>query len=309
MSRSTGGYRPNDRGIQRQAPQAGGRPSGGAPSAQQPSRAPGRRPVYTHPGFDGRIRSFGSANTGLLYDRMADIWSNGNAKLDNRQQDGFLKDIAQQARGAERETQPLLAGLHARRAALWQARGAAEVRVTPAAPLVSGLGMSHALEVGFSWDRNLGVPFLPGSSLKGAARAYAEQWLVAATAKDSPERQALQDEFVRLFGARGAAPDSGCVIIHALYPETPPTLRLDVLNPHFSPYYLEGEAPGDWHAPRPVYFLTAAPGPHWRTAVQPTVRAAEGDAARAAKILAEALTMTGVGGKTALGYGVFAEAR
>ncbi len=309
MSRGAGDGRPGDRSFQGQG-QRGGRPSGGAPTAQRPARraAAGRRPVYAHPGMDGRISSFRSANTGLLYDRMADIWDNGGAKPGEGQRDGFLEDIAQQARGVA-EVATLLAGLHVRRAALWQAGQAAEVRVKPAAPLVSGLGMSHALEVGFSWDRNLGVPFLPGSSLKGAARAYAEQWLVAATAKDSPERQALQDEFVRLFGARGAAPDSGCVIIHALYPETPPTLRLDVLNPHFSPYYLEGEAPGDWHAPRPVYFLTAAPGPHWRTAVQPTVRAAEGDAARAAKILAEALTMTGVGGKTALGYGVFAEAR
>lgn len=38
--------------------------------------------------------------------------------------------------------------------------------------LVAGLGASHVLETGLTLDRNTGLPYLPGSTVKGLARAW-----------------------------------------------------------------------------------------------------------------------------------------
>ncbi|MGH8608166.1 MAG: RAMP superfamily CRISPR-associated protein [Gammaproteobacteria bacterium] len=40
--------------------------------------------------------------------------------------------------------------------------------------LVSGLGNGHPLETGFVWHRTLGMPYLPGSAVKGLVRAWAD---------------------------------------------------------------------------------------------------------------------------------------
>ena len=40
---------------------------------------------------------------------------------------------------------------------------------------VTGLGRSHPVENGFAWHSTLGTPYLPGSSVKGMVRAWAEQ--------------------------------------------------------------------------------------------------------------------------------------
>lgn len=40
--------------------------------------------------------------------------------------------------------------------------------------LVSGLGNGHPFETGFIWHRTLGVPYLPGSAVKGLMRAWAD---------------------------------------------------------------------------------------------------------------------------------------
>ena len=39
---------------------------------------------------------------------------------------------------------------------------------------VTGLGRSHPVENGFAWHPTLGTPCLPGSSIKGAVRAWAK---------------------------------------------------------------------------------------------------------------------------------------
>lgn len=37
---------------------------------------------------------------------------------------------------------------------------------------MTGLGRQHPLENGFTWHPTLGVPYIPGSSLKGLLRAW-----------------------------------------------------------------------------------------------------------------------------------------
>lgn len=243
------------------------------------------------------------ANPGLLYDRAINIWS-GPGKKWKTQPDAkkdFLRTIMVCSAQAMARTAPLLASLHDRRQALWVAMQAKPMEVTLAAPLVSGVGMSHALKTGFVWDRNLGVPYLPGSSLKGAVRAWAAQW----EGRDDGQVRTLFGD-LRDHGA-------GAVVFHDLYPKTPPALRLDVLNPHFKKYYEGESAPGDWLSPEPIFFLTVPPGTAFITAL--TIRTPSQDQSQrqqqeemlndAEELLRQALATIGIGAKTAVGYGLF----
>jgi CRISPR-associated protein Cmr6 len=74
---------------------------------------------------------------------------------------------------------------------------------------------------------------------------------------------------------------------------------LDIMNPHYGPYYQNGEPPGDWHNPVPVIFLVVREG-------IPFIFGVGGKKTGAAEnILKLALKHHGVGAKTALGYGRF----
>ncbi|MBC7288075.1 MAG: type III-B CRISPR module RAMP protein Cmr6 [Armatimonadetes bacterium] len=183
---------------------------------------------------------------------------------------------------------------------------------------VSGLGKSHCLETGFTWDRNLGVPYLPGSSVKGIARAWAQ--LQAATASDAE----MTDKIARIFGpertsqkpgsqSQGAVEDrAGTVIFFAAYPESWPVLEIDVMNPHYGEYYRDPSIPpGDWLSPNPIFFLTVAPGTRFRFAIalRPSAPTdAEKDLDAAWEWLREGLQWLGAGAKTAVGYGYFSSA-
>jgi len=243
-----------------------------------------------------------SANSGLVYDRYADVWSGPPDWKPETPQQGpsaeqqFMMDIAAHAKNTGRNVAPLLSALHRRRAALWHGMGARPIDVALVAPMVSGLGMAHALEVGFVWDRNLGVPYIPATGLKGAARAWALQW-------DALPREAA----LRIFGDL-PDPGAGSIIFHALYPVAPAPLRVDVLNPHAGSYNGKGETPGDWLEPKPVFFLTVPPEVAFRTAVQPRRGTPTTDLDLAERTLRSALALLGVGGKTAVGYGVFTPA-
>ncbi len=300
-----------NRGLGRGGPPRWREPGGGAPGGsrfggrREPSEPPARGvcPIYQQ--AQARTRLPGSewsasTNPGLLHDRYADVWVGPpcwpRPSAQGRQQSPgqrFLQDVASHVGRVGPAVRPLLDSLHQRRARLWQRPPGVVLELQLATPLVSGLGLSHPLESGFVWDRNLGVPYLPGSSLKGAARAWAEQWagLPATDAR-------------RIFGELDTD-GAGSVIFHALYPLQPVALRVDVLNPHFGESR-GGEPPGDWLAPVPVFFLTVPPRTRFRTAVQARRLAGEEDAACAARCLVEALTTLGSGAKTAVGYGLFA---
>lgn len=276
-------------------------------SEPQERRLPEQIPMYQsgRAVFAQRPRT---ANTGLLYDRGSNVWC-----LVERREDGawlrshwerattgqhdFLAAIAKHGQAGQQDVNELLDGLHRRRQALWGLTGATEVPLRLTAPLVSGLGMSHALDVGFVWDRNLGVPYLPGSSVKGAVRAWAVQW----------RDEGLDVDALRILGDTESS-GAGSVTFHALYPCEPPRLRVDVLNPHFSEYYRRPDrvVPGDWLSPVPVFFLTVAQGTRFVTAIQPRPgRAEDGDTGLVATWLREALSVLGAGAKTAIGYGLF----
>ncbi len=115
-------------------------------------------------------------------------------------------------------------------------------------------------EVGMEVDSLLGLPYYPGSTLKGAARAVCEDLL----------EESLEDSCDALFGSTKG---SSRIIYTAAYPIGckedlgPCTVYLlDVITPH---YYKEGQAvEAEYEAtPVPVLHLSISPGTVFSTVV------------------------------------------
>lgn len=162
---------------------------------------------------------------------------------------------------------------------------------------VTGLGRSHPVENGFAWHPTLGTPYLPGSSIKGMVRAWAEK-----QADPTPSSTIIE----RVFGAPGQA---GAISFLDAVPITPVNVEADVLTPHTAAWS-PSNPPGDWCSPGPVPFLVTAAGLRLLFTVVPCGRLAKdhpeeikSDLDQVQSWLIEALTWAGAGAKTAVGYG------
>ncbi|QDT15050.1 type III-B CRISPR module RAMP protein Cmr6 [Alienimonas californiensis] len=221
---------------------------------------------------------------------------------------------------------PPLAAHHARADALLTSVPSVRFDASPAWRWVTGLGNETPLETGLTLHRPLGVPYLPGSALKGLTRAWA-----TLTAEEIATDPAILEEF------RGEAAPPTAEMLDAVFgPEEEPTpprsengewrrtgsvvfhdalprpgsgfgLAVDVMTPHFPKYYADATgaiAPLEIEDPVPVPFLVASGGTY---AVALTARTAAGTALlpSAAAWCRSALEDLGAGGKTAKGYGYF----
>jgi len=245
-------------------------------------------------------------NDGLRFDKVCNTW-----KPDWK----GLKDAGGEKLGGKAEwiasfagtvgTQALLEDYGKRRQAFLLAQGkrAWGGTFTTDWRFVTGLGRNHPVENGFAWHHTLGVPYLPGSSVKGMLRAWCRDWLD----EDRPD----------LFGDGPTPTDpdagrvGGVVFLDAL-PTRPVKLRADVMTPHYQPYHTgrpeTAPIPGDWFSPNPIPFLTVAPGQAFHFAVLARTGAAAGDLVWVRDRLIEALEWIGAGAKTATGYGRFVAA-
>ncbi len=156
--------------------------------------------------------------------------------------------------------------------------------------MVVGLGAESVLETSITLHRTYGVPYIPGSALKGLAASYARKYLGWKTDAD---------EYRTLFGDTKSA---GFVeFFDALYvPGSAPgdkPLALDVITVHHPEYYQGKAAPADWDNPTPVPFVTAQ-GEYLLALTGPA------DWVDVAFfILGLSLAQEGIGAKTAVGYG------
>lgn len=165
----------------------------------------------------------------------------------------------------------------------------------------TGLGLPHPVENGMVWHHTLGVPYLPGSAVKGVVRAWATQWA------DDIDPDLVQ----RLLGPEGKDDRAaGEVIFFDALPTRPVRLVMDYMTPHYAPYYQSArgaplEPPADWHSPNPIPFLTVAENQTFCFAVAPRRAGAGNQAAQAMAWLVAAPETPGAGAKTSAGYGQF----
>jgi CRISPR-associated protein Cmr6 len=196
----------------------------------------------------------------------------------------------------------LFAEIRRRREAWFRAAGVEPWQRVTSGPLTLHLARANALEnAGLCLHPVYGFPYLPGSGLKGLARAYA-------TVAVGADKQ----DILAVFGNEPGAWEkdgqhAGGVVFHDAWPVDWPALTVDITNNHHPHYYQGEDAPGDWDSPVPVYFLAIPPGSTFEFAL--ARRRDDGDSNRllglAQKWLNEALTTAGAGAKTAAGYGSF----
>ncbi len=159
--------------------------------------------------------------------------------------------------------------------------------------MVVGLGDESVLETSVALHHTYGVPYIPGSALKGVAACFVRQHLGEKWAPGA-------DAYRTMFGDTTAA---GRVTFFDAFPipsgeGDKPFLQPDVMTVHHPLYYRGQDAPpADWDSPTPIPFLSAtgtylvalAGPPAWVDA--------------AFQILEHALAYLGVGAKTSSGYG------
>lgn len=252
-----------------------------------------------------------TAHSGLLFDKFCDHWSGPRkqwkpektANRDDAIKYQFMKSIIAQHSKSKLQSVigNLLTQYHARRDAMLSAIGGKPEVFTTDWRFVSGLGMGHVLETGFVWHRTLGVPYLPGSSVKGLIRASvdpAKGW--------NEDKEKWKKEYLRLFGDSDDT-GAGALIVFDAIPETKPTLEVDIMNPHYGAYYgNKKQPPADYLSPVPIFFLTVAPNSRFKFALAPRPGAGSAsDLATGFELLKCALATLGAGAKTAVGYGYF----
>jgi CRISPR-associated protein Cmr6 len=237
-------------------------------------------------------------NPGLIFERYAPDMAGGS----NARKRG-LQDVL---KASGKVDQALLSAYHRRWQQSVQARGAQPFPMWTDGRMVVGLGHKGPYEIGFTFHR-LGFPYIPGSGLKGVARAYAE---VVAELDESDE------QFAAIFGTAPAGEQNnndaiaGFAIFYDAIPPKNPELELDIMTPHFAEYYSDErnvKPPRDSDKPIPISFLTVSPNARFDFAIgwRGTVDQVLFDKAR--EWLVGGLTQLGVGGKTSAGYGFFRE--
>lgn len=273
-------------------------------------------PLYDKEHWQARLKQpLPGANPGLIFDKFVSGWHKDWGRLPDGAKQKCLKKIIQRSDTAKVQIKLGLDQAHQQREWLLEylKRETPDFRTEKEYQtewrFISGLGSGHPFETGFIWHRTLGVPYLPGSSVKGMMRAYASQWMEDCNDETHIER------VNRLFGPEAVTAEGGDVgafIVFDALPAIPPKLELDILNPHYQAYYSDpgNNPPADYYNPVPVFFLAVASQQSFRFALapRPGVEIAQNDWEWLWDILSEALQFIGAGGKTAVGYGAMVNA-
>jgi len=162
------------------------------------------------------------------------------------------------------------------------------LQATAIAPFTTGLGNEHPLENGFAFLNPYGLPYLPGSGVKGVLRRAASelasgQWNASdwstdvrhevhqRDGKDHPKGKRLFDasDIDVLFGSEALNGENHLRGVLSFWDVIPQiegnSLMVDIMTPHQSHYYQQKDAAGsttphDSGSPNPISFLTVPPG-------------------------------------------------
>jgi len=233
-------------------------------------------------------------NFGLFYDKFCDKWNEDWKGLGDNGKREWIEEVVLKGEIGDPD---LIKEIAERRSALISTVGGMTLVFRTKGPFVTGLGRSHPVENGFAWHNTLGVPYLPGSSIKGMVRSWAANWI-----------DVDGKEIIRIFGSDDSASVGSVVFLDAI-PNQPVRLKMEIMTPHYGPYYSEFskelEPPADWHSPIPIPFLAVDAGQEFLFGLIPRCDGGK-DCRKVDAWLKEALHSIGAGAKTAVGYGRFA---
>lgn len=249
------------------------------------------------------------ANRGLWWDKLFDLWDRegGEWKMPSGPHKlGWIERAKAEACGDSK----LLKETKERIEAFVRASKGAIVEAKTAERFVTGTGLSHPIENGFLWHHTLGVPYLPGSGVKGIVLSWDRDW--ANEAHDRARETMLGKGPTRQRGQPTDPGDAGAVAFLDALPTEPVTLALDGVTPHDTAYLQDRDGktpPADWHGPNPISFLAVAKGQHFRFPIVPRSGQDPAIVNDAAEWLCAALQSLGAGAKTAVDHGRFKDCR
>ena len=167
------------------------------------------------------------------------------------------------------------------------------LQATAVAPFTTGLGNEHPLENGFAFLNPYGLPYLPGSGVKGVLRAAAQElasgeWGASdwEHSKDHLKRHEVHEREDKdgkkgkhlfnasdidvLFGSEALAGENHLRGVLSFWDVIPQiegnSLMVEIMTPHQSHYYQQdakkgagSTSPHDSGSPNPISFLTVPP--------------------------------------------------
>lgn len=247
------------------------------------------RPLYESVTKEPRGRPNNKGHAGLWFDKFCNTWEIQN--LETHEWKFKKLDWIKKLTSGEIGIRERINEFSERAAGLVESRGGRNHVFTAESRFVTGLGRNHPVENGFVWHPTLGIPYLPGSSIKGLTRAWAELKLGD---KKHPDITCLF----------GDSESSGCICFLDAVPIKPVCLEADVMTPHYAGWTRD-EPPGDWLSPTPIPFLVMAAGTKFLFGILPLSRAADSQLNTVFHWLCSALELSGAGAKTSVGYGRF----
>lgn len=262
-------------------------------------------PIAAVPAYLGN--DFKDASPGMRFGMYLPLWG-----IDRRTQEALWKphDIKYEVRGQDRQERPVeevnkasalqaatalnhddlarMAALHQRQHAAFAAIGTDVSRLhLPAkaiAPFTTGLGNEHPLENGFSFLTPYGLPYLPGSGVKGVLRQAARElasgewgdphgWHAERSYPITIDRTEVRLSAIdALFGYEPGEGETshvrGALGFWDVFPQIKgKSLAVDIMTPHQGHYYQQkldrksGDSthPHDSGSPNPITFLTIPP--------------------------------------------------
>ncbi len=196
--------------------------------------------------------------------------------------------------------------------------------ITLESSLLCGSGLEHPTEIGFSFLNPYGIPYIPGSTIKGLARNCLLNNLLCSSS--TSDREVMSENLVFLFGAAennnfssSFHPEANFTVSttkgHLTFLDSIPTsesdsqMEVDILNPHFSDY-LSGKTEFPVSGtPIPVFFLVVKSNTSFSLIV---LHRKHNDTLSGQqcheyvdKLLRQFIKSSGVGSKTSVGYGAF----
>lgn len=172
-----------------------------------------------------------------------------------------------------------------------------------------GTGNASVFEFGFNLNYPWGIPYIAGSTLKGAVSSYlarhgGQDWSRTKGAQKS-------DAQVELFGGildRDGKSYSGLLTFHDAWlcpwqhrDTKGDWFDEDIINPHYPEYYRGNRLPDGTDNPIPIKIAALCPGLRFLV----TIQGPEDYRKLAKSVLVQLLEEEGIGGKTAVGYGRF----
>lgn len=114
--------------------------------------------------------------------------------------------------------------------------------------LIIGLGNHSVFETDITLHWTYGIPYIPGSALKGVLRNY----IVKEYFEECEENAKKDCLFVKIFGGEKSR---GNVIFMDAFPQNGYMMKTDIMTPHHGNYYSGEALPLDNDEPNPVPFL------------------------------------------------------